>query len=176
MIADVPACRIHITGASGSGTSTLGRSTASRLGCPVLDADDFYWLPTQPPFTTKRGPEQRWSLLAAALEEAGSCWVLSGSAVGWAPELDDLFTLIVLLDAPTTVRLERLRRRELDALGHVDQAFLDWAARYDSGDETIRSRRRHDTWLQQQTCPVLRLDSTLPTTQLTGEVLRAVGR
>lgn len=151
----------------------MGRSIGSRLGCPVFDADDFYWLPTQPPFTTKRDPEERWALLAAALRKAGFCWVLSGSAVGWAPDLDAMFTLVVFLDAPTAVRLERLRQREIDALGYVDQALLDWAARYDIGDETMRSRRRHENWLQQQTCPLLRLDSLRSTEHLTGEVLRA---
>lgn len=166
--------RIHLTGASGSGTSTLGRSLAARVGCPVFDADDYYWVPTRPPFTTKRAPADRWSLLCTALHDAGSSWVLSGSAVGWAADLDRLFTLIVFLEAPTAVRVERLRRRELDAYGHVDEDFLDWAARYDSGDESMRSRARHETWLRQQTCPVLRLDSTRSTDVLAGAVLRAV--
>jgi adenylate kinase family enzyme len=45
---------IHITGASGSGTSTLGQALAESVGCPWLDADDFFWLPTDPPYTDKR--------------------------------------------------------------------------------------------------------------------------
>lgn len=49
-----PTDRIHIFGASGSGTSTLGRAVAARLGYAFLDADDFYWLPTDPPFREKR--------------------------------------------------------------------------------------------------------------------------
>jgi len=45
---------ILITGASGSGTSTLGAALAKELGIAHLDADDYYWLPTTPPFTAKR--------------------------------------------------------------------------------------------------------------------------
>lgn len=41
---------IHITGASGSGTTTLGRALAQALGWRYLDADRYYWLPTSPPF------------------------------------------------------------------------------------------------------------------------------
>ena len=172
----MPASHVHITGASGSGTSTLGRAVASRLGCPVLDADDFYWLPTQPPYAAKRDREQRWAVLRAALEEAGACWVLSGSVVGWSPDLEAMFTLIVLLEASTLVRLERLRRREDEEHGSVDQAFLDWAAEYDTADESMRSRRRHESWLSGQACPVLRLDSTRPVEALTDAVLEAVHR
>jgi hypothetical protein len=38
--------RIHILGASGTGTTTLGKALADRLNCPHFDADRFYWLPT----------------------------------------------------------------------------------------------------------------------------------
>ena len=41
--------RIHILGASGSGTTTLGRALAARLQCPHFDTDDCFWLPTDPP-------------------------------------------------------------------------------------------------------------------------------
>ena len=50
---------ILITGASGSGTSTLGATLAKELGFVHLDADDYYWLPTRPPFTTKRDKAER---------------------------------------------------------------------------------------------------------------------
>jgi adenylate kinase family enzyme len=43
--------RIHILGASGSGTTTLGAALADRLGHPHVDADSLFWLPTDPPFT-----------------------------------------------------------------------------------------------------------------------------
>ena len=38
--------RIHIIGASGSGTSALGAALASSLCCPQVDADALFWLPT----------------------------------------------------------------------------------------------------------------------------------
>ncbi len=51
--------RIHITGASGSGTTTLGRALAAELSCPHFDSDDYFWLPTDPPYTTQRDSEER---------------------------------------------------------------------------------------------------------------------
>lgn len=42
------ALRVLITGASGSGTTTLAAALAAQLHAVHLDADDFFWLPTQP--------------------------------------------------------------------------------------------------------------------------------
>ena len=33
--------RLHTLGASGSGTTTLGRALAERLQCPHFDTDDY---------------------------------------------------------------------------------------------------------------------------------------
>ena len=44
---------IHIYGASGSGTSTLGRYLGDKLGYFFMDTDDYFWLPTDPPYTKK---------------------------------------------------------------------------------------------------------------------------
>ena len=37
---------IHIYGASGSGTSTLGRKLSEELGYKFMDTDDYFWFPT----------------------------------------------------------------------------------------------------------------------------------
>ena len=42
--------RLHVFGASGSGTTTFGRAWAARFGHTHLDTDDFYWMPTKPAF------------------------------------------------------------------------------------------------------------------------------
>jgi adenylate kinase family enzyme len=74
--------RIHILGASGSGTTTLGRALAARLLCPHFDADDYFWLPTDPPYTHQRERTERQQLLMDDLT-AQEQWVLSGSLCGW---------------------------------------------------------------------------------------------
>jgi len=37
---------IHIYGASGSGTSTLGIFISEQLGYTFMDTDDYFWIPT----------------------------------------------------------------------------------------------------------------------------------
>jgi hypothetical protein len=42
--------RIHIVGASGSGTTSLASAIAAQCGHRHLDTDDFFWMPTSPPY------------------------------------------------------------------------------------------------------------------------------
>jgi lysophospholipase L1-like esterase len=60
--------RIHIFGASGSGTTTLASALSKKHGHHHFDADDFYWLPTDPPYQQKRTPSDRQRLLARLKE------------------------------------------------------------------------------------------------------------
>ena len=92
--------RIHILGASGSGTTTLGRALAERLQCPHFDTDDYFWLPTDPPYTQQRERTERQQLLMDDLT-AHDAWVVSGSLCGWGDVAIPLFELVVFLcDSP----------------------------------------------------------------------------
>jgi adenylate kinase family enzyme len=152
--------RVHITGASGSGTTTLGHVLAEKKGYLHLDADDFYWLPTTPKFQEKREKAERLKLLWDAYTQVDKT-VLSGSVVDWDKNLDASFDLVVFLWIPSDIRLERLRQRELGRYGFINQEFIEWAERYDTGDLTIRSRLRHETWLNTLQCDILRLEGDL---------------
>ena len=160
--------RIHIFGASGSGTSTLASALAATHGHRHLDTDDFYWLPTDPPYTQPRPVEARLALLRSELAGSAS-WVLSGSLCGWGDPLIPEFELAVFLVVPAEVRLARLRAREAARYGHEATApggalhgasveFLDWAGRYDTGDVEMRSRALHEAWIKALPGPVLRLE------------------
>ena len=124
--------RILITGAAGSGTSTLARSLGAILSATVLEADDYFWLPTSPPFTTKRDPQERLALLLHDLNRTPSA-VIAGSIVDCGLELEDSMSLIGFLTVPARVRVERLRLREQSHVGRIDPNFLEWAAQYDEG-------------------------------------------
>lgn len=160
--------RIHIFGASGSGTTSLAAAIADKHGHRRLDTDDFFWAPTNPPYREKRPRDQRLVLLRQALLGAGP-WVLSGSLCEWGDSLIPEFDLVVLLGVPTPVRLARLRAREAARYGdqaiavggalhkaHVE--FLEWAGRYDTGGLEMRSRALHETWLAALPGAVLRLE------------------
>jgi adenylate kinase family enzyme len=153
--------KLHLFGASGSGTTTLGRALAERLAHPFFDVDDYYWLPTTPTFTKKRERSERIDLLRRTL---GEQWILAGSMCGWGEELLGDLDLAIFLEAPTAIRLQRLRARELERNIATDriEAFLRWAAEYDSGGMAVRSKRVHEALIARLSCRVLRLDGTEP--------------
>ena len=163
---------IHITGASGSGTSTLGAALAAELGGVHLDADAYYWLPTAPPFTHKRPASERLALLLADLQSHRTC-VLAGSVVGWGDALEDAFDLVVFLYLDASIRVERLRRREIEQLGHADPAFLEWAAQYDTGPAVGRSLAKHRAWLARRNCRVIELHGDMSVRARVAAVLQA---
>ncbi len=165
--------RIHITGASGSGTSTLGAALAEALGGTHLDADNYYWLPTTPPFVHKRDAAERLALALADLR-AHATPIVAGSIVGWGSELEDAFDLIVFLYLDAGLRVERLRARELEKLGYADPGFLEWAAQYDAGPPAGRSLEKHRAWLATRACRVLELHGDRTVAERVAEVLRAL--
>jgi adenylate kinase family enzyme len=153
--------RIHVTGASGAGTTTLGRALAAELGCPHFDSDDYFWLPTDPPCATKREAKERNRMLLTDLRGIAAC-VESGSLLSWSEEITALFDAVVFLWIPQAIRLARLRARELAEIGRVDEDFMEWAKSYDvEGNRETRSLLLHEEWLTGLSCPVLRLEGDL---------------
>lgn len=160
---------IHIFGASGSGTTTLGKKISEDLGCRFMDADDYFWLPSDPKYTAKRGIRERIDLITKDIEAVNQA-VLSGSLAGWGDILIPFFRLAVRLEVPTDIRIQRLEQREHSAFGariqpggdmyphHLE--FIRWAKAYDDGDIHMRSRARHDEWQKLLPCRLLILDGT----------------
>ncbi|MEM1023741.1 MAG: adenylate kinase [Myxococcota bacterium] len=162
-------------GASGSGASTLGRALSRRLELRYFDSDDYYHGPSDPPFRNPRSPLERYELILRDLGGEGS-WVLGGGVAGWEPQPELRFTLLVLLWAPAELRVKRLRERERERFGarvlsggdmHRDhEDFIDWARRYDIGGIDGKTRARHEAYLLDQACPVLRLTEVRPPDEL----------
>lgn len=162
---------IHIFGASGSGTSTLGRYISKELGCFFMDTDDYFWEPTNPPYIKKRNLSTRIKLMREDIERYDNV-VISGSLVDWGDELIPLFTLAIRVETDTNIRLERLKTREREKFGsridiggdmydnHVE--FINWAASYDNGGIDMRSKVKHDNWQKQLLCPLILVDGSMP--------------
>lgn len=176
--------RLYILGASCAGVSTLGAALSARLGVPQIDVDDAYWLPTDPPFTTKRPPAERVALIRQRQAQSAG-WVLTGSFMGWGDGLIAGVDLIVFVQTPTPVRLQRLDRREAARHGarilpggdmHAAHlAFRTWAAGYDDPGFAGRNLAQHEDWLAAQRAPALRLDGTQPVGALVQTVAGRLG-
>ena len=171
-------------GASGAGVTSLGRALADALAAPHHDTDDYFWLPTTPPYREQREVAERLRLMHEMfLPRPG--WVLSGSLDGWGSSIVPLLDLVIFVYVPTAIRLERLRAREAVHFGadavapggwrHQEtEKFIEWASHYDDGSREGRNRARHQAWLEALQCRVIRLDGTRPIPDLVGKVLSSM--
>lgn len=158
---------IHIFGASASGTTTLGQKICDELGYTLMDTDDYFWLPTNPPFSQKRPREERIELMKKDMDETENV-VLSGSIAGWGDALIPYFTLAVRIEMDPAIRIDRLVKREKQRYGSRIEpggdmyehhlAFVEWAKTYDTGGVDVRSKAKHDVWQKLLPCGILYLD------------------
>lgn len=173
-------CRLHITGASGTGTTTLGRAVATQWSVPHADTDDYFWVPTTPAYTIKRDVPERRRLMEEIFV-GRETWVLSGTLMEWGGTVVDHFDAVVFLSVDHDLRMERLHAREAGRYGSSIEAggvresshrdFMDWASGYEDPDFDGRSRAQHERWLSTLTCPVVRLDSTRPVDELVADII-----
>ncbi len=159
--------RIHILGASGSGTTTLAKNLSKVYGYLHFDTDDFFWEKSDPPFQKQRSVEERLVILKELLT-SNKKWILSGSLCGWGDELIPYFDLVVYLWLPEKIRISRLLEREKGRYGdkilaggsmyesHVD--FMTWTKKYDTGGLEVRSKYLHHKWLECLPCASLKLE------------------
>ncbi len=160
---------IHIFGASGSGTTTLGKYLSENLGFKFMDTDDYFWMPTDPKYTIKRPIDERIKLMLADINSYDNI-VISGSLVDWGDELIPYFTLAIRLETDTDVRIERLRKREKDKFGNriefggdmyqIHNNFIEWAKKYDTAGTEMRSKAKHDEWQKLLGCKLMQLDGS----------------
>ncbi len=158
---------IHIFGASGSGTTTLGQKICKELGYTLMDTDSYFWIPTEPPFTHKRPKKERIELMKNDIIKSKNV-VISGSLTDWGEELIPYFTLAIRIEMEQSIRIERLIKREKERYGsrievggdmykeHI--AFVEWAKSYDNGGIDIRSKAMHDELQKSFPCEILYLD------------------
>ena len=140
---------------------------ADKLSVKYFDSDDYFWIKTERPFTDKRNPKDRNQLIIRDISETEN-WILGGSIINWGNDLFPDFDLIIFLHLPSEIRIDRLRKRELERYGdiiHTDEKrfrkfndFISWATDYDLNTGLAnRTLIAHETWLAQTKNPVLKI-------------------
>jgi len=148
----------------------LGKRISEFYEIPWFDSDDFFWLPSNPPFSETRSREERIELLKSSVSGKKS-FVLSGSIMGWGNFLMDDLELAIYKYVDREERLARLERREKEKFGaRLEEGndmfanhrkFMDWAMRYEDGDMTMRSRMSEAAWMEKLRCPIVRIERNI---------------
>ncbi|WEA03252.1 AAA family ATPase [Mucilaginibacter sp. SJ] len=172
---------INIFGASGSGVTTLGQTLSEKLDYPYFDSDHYFWLPSDPPFTNRRPPEERNAMINS--EMAGmQNWILGGSVINWNNNWQ--FDLSVFLYIPPAIRVRRLQERELERYGDIIYTdrernklyneFIEWARGYDELITNSRSLHSHKNWMNNIKTPLLVIEGDTTVRERMELVLRKI--
>ncbi|PKG42820.1 AAA family ATPase [Psychroflexus sp. MES1-P1E] len=175
--------KILIFGASGSGTTTLGKEIEKITDFTHLDVDDYYWKKTELPFQEKIPLVLRNKSLKADFKKFENL-VVSGSMVSWGKEWEQAFDLAIFIILENKERIERLKKRETERYGkklltdkNIQQnskAFLEWANQYENPNFNGRSLKVHNDWIELLGCKVLKLDGRIELTEKVETVIKVI--
>lgn len=176
--------KILIMGASCAGSTTLGRHLSRLLGWPCFDSDEYFWLPSNIPYTQRREPAERIGMLRADVERSDNC-IVTGSLVSWGDYWLSAFDLVVFLYLPPEIRLQRLIDREIARYGNaiyddpvrntLFENFITWARGYDDNTTNGRTLKVHQDWLKRLNCPVIEITGDTSVQERMEIVLKSAG-
>ena len=166
---------ICICGLNGCGKTTLGRELATKLDFYPMDVESYYFSPDDVTYACPRPREQ---VIASLLDDMERHPRFAFSAVcGESDErIAQKLGLVIYLEASHQLRASRLRERMLSRFGAraepggdlyaQQQDFLRFALQRDS--------RRIEKWLSELSCPILRLDASLPIAELIAQIMSVI--
>lgn len=162
---------IIIIGLNGSGKSTVCRELARRLNYKQMDVEDYYFLDSEIPYTASRTREEVQQMIIDDIDTFQN-YVLCSVNCNWDSKITDTFRLAVLLSAPLSVRMERIKQREVIRFG---ERVLEGGDMYDSQKRfhnfvASRSEQEVKEKASLLNCPVLEIDGTLPI----GEIVETI--
>lgn len=109
MAVNIPARKIHIIGAPGSGKTYLGHKLAKILDVPLQDLDEVVWANETGIYGVKRTEDERNQKLMSILSEPA--WIIEGVYHTWLQESFAQCDMIVLIKPNCFLRNYRLITR-----------------------------------------------------------------
>ncbi len=161
---------IAIVGLNGSGKTTLGKALSKSLGYFRIDVEDYYF-PAESAFDAPRDRAEVERMMLEDIEKHGN-FVLSSVCADF-DSIEKYYKLIVYLEAPKDIRMDRIRQRSADRFGErvlpggdlyeSEKNFFAFAAK--------RTPEKIEKWIKNATCPLLRIDSTRAVENIAAVVL-----
>lgn len=178
--------KIHILGAAGTGTTSIGKHIAQYFNLPHIETDFFSWKQTNPPFSTYIEKAESAKAIRSWFDAQPS-FVISGSLSKYGKDFAKDLDLVVFLTAPLDVRLKRIQAREKKLYGkrvlpggdmHENYlSFVDFAKRYDNGDLSFRSKAQHQKFLTQDiSCPIIEINTDCEQSKVLNGLIASISK
>jgi adenylate kinase family enzyme len=154
-------CGIIICGLNGAGKTTLARELSRLLRYKHMDIEDYYFLPSEIPYTRFRTQDECNTLMLADMEQHPN-FILSAVIGNFGDEIVSRFGLAVLIDVPKEVRIARVKQRDITKFG---ERVLPGGDMYEQQMQfyakiTARPEDYAEQWAKTLPCPVIRVDGT----------------
>lgn len=156
---------IMICGLNGAGKSTLGRALAKKLHFYFIDNEDLFFHKTNPNYiyASPRTREEAEKLLFHEIK-AHENLVFAAVKGDYGEAIYPFFQYVILIDAPKDIRMQRVKNRSFQKFGSRMLPGGDLHEQEERFFEFVRSRSEIivEEWIQQLSCPILRIDGTKP--------------
>ena len=156
---------ILICGMNGTGKSTLGQMLAQRLNYEFIDNEDLFFAQEDAayPFANPRSREETIRILEERIAR-NNRFVFAAVKGNYGDKLIAALDFAVLLETPKAVRMQRVRQRSHQKFGDRILAGGDLFERETAWFSLVNSRPEDYAvkGLEKISCPVLRVDGTLP--------------
>ena len=176
---------ILVCGLNGCGKSTVGRLLAEKTGYKFIDNENLYFAKDDPDylFSAPRSRGEVVRLLESEMPADGRFVfaAVSGNSDDYGEKLVPALGLIVLIEVPKAVRMERVRAR---SFGKFGERMLEGGDLFESESAFFRlvESRPEDyvtKWLEADKraagIPVLRIDGTLQPEENVGRIIAFTG-
>lgn len=165
---------IVIFGANGCGKTTLGHELAKELNLKHIDVEDYYFDKSDIFYQHPHTKDDVIRKMLADIKRYGA-FVFSGVTGDYGDEIVSMFKLGVFLSAPVNLRMERIRNRAIEK--HGDRA-LPGGDIYEDRESFIKIAQTRNLaminkWADTLTCPIVRIDSTKPISEIASSVMEA---
>lgn len=156
---------IIVCGLNGAGKSTMGKTVAEKLNYQFIDIEDIYFPKDNPEYMylNPRPFEEVERILSNIISE-DSNFVLASVKGNFNKDIVSHFKYAVYIETPKETRIERVYKRSYNKFGdrmleggdlyEKEKAFFDLVKARDENTVEI--------WLSSISCPIIRVDGTLP--------------